>query len=75
VQQAGSSTHKASLAMVVSPILQRWMLGVSSSIRLGDVGVGRQPLAMVVAGNPRDRFAFFTWSCISFSDKIKDHFM
>jgi hypothetical protein len=58
VQQACSSTHKASLAMVLSQILQWWRLGVSFGVRLGDAGVGRRPLATVVAGNPRDRFVF-----------------
>jgi hypothetical protein len=43
--------------MVLSRILQWWRLGVSSGVRLGDAGVGRQPLA-VVAGNPRGRFVF-----------------
>ena len=56
VQWACSSTHKASLAMVLSRILQWWRLGVSSGVRLGGTGVGRRPLATVVAGNPRDRF-------------------
>ena len=56
LQQACSSTHKASLAMVLFCILQWWRLGVSSCIRLGGTGVGRRPLATVVAGNPRDRF-------------------
>jgi hypothetical protein len=39
-------------------ILQWWRLGVSSGVCLGDAGVGRRPLATVVAGNPRDRFVF-----------------
>jgi hypothetical protein len=42
--------------MVHSGILQWWRLGVSSSVRLDDAGVGRRPLATVVAGNPRDSF-------------------
>jgi hypothetical protein len=49
-----SSTHKDSLAMMLFWILQWWRL----SVRLGGVGIGRRPLATVVARNPRDRFAF-----------------
>ena len=44
--------------MVLSRILQWWRLGVSSGVRLGGARIGRQPLATVVAGNPRDRFVF-----------------
>lgn len=58
VQQACSSTHKASLAMVLFWMLQWWRLGVSSGIRLGGAGVGRRPLVSVVAGNPSGRFVF-----------------
>jgi hypothetical protein len=58
VQRACSSTHKASLAMVLSWIWQWWRLGVPSSVRLGGAGVGRRPLASAVAGNHRDRFVF-----------------
>jgi hypothetical protein len=48
-----SSTHKSSLAVVLSRILQWWRLGVSSSVRLDGVGVKRRPLATLVAGNSR----------------------
>jgi hypothetical protein len=58
VQRAYSSTHKASLAMMLSWIWQWWRLGVPSSVRLGGAGVGRHPLASAVAGNHRDRFVF-----------------
>jgi hypothetical protein len=58
MQQVYSSTHKASLAMVLSLIWQCWRLCVSSSMRLDDAGVGRWPLASVVAGNPRNQFVF-----------------
>jgi hypothetical protein len=44
--------------MVLSWILQWWRLNVSCDLRLGGAGVGRRPLALVVAGNPRDRFVF-----------------
>jgi hypothetical protein len=52
--------------MVLFWILQRWRLGVSSSVRLGvsssvrlgGVGIGQRPLATVVAEKPRDRFVF-----------------
>jgi hypothetical protein len=54
VQQASSSTHKASLAMVLSQILQCWRL----SVCLGGAGGGRRSLATVVVGNPRDHFLF-----------------
>jgi hypothetical protein len=36
----------------------RWRLGFSSIVRLGGVRVGRRPMALVVVGNPRDRFVF-----------------
>jgi hypothetical protein len=58
VQQACSSTHKASLAMVLFLILQWWRLGVSYGIHLGGIGGGQRPLTMVVAENPRDHFLF-----------------
>jgi hypothetical protein len=63
VQQPCSSTHKASLAMVLSWICQWWRLDISSDMRLGDAGVERRPLALVVVGNPKDRFVFinFLW--------------
>jgi hypothetical protein len=44
--------------MVLSQILQWWMLGVFSGVRLSGAGVGRQPLDTVATGNPRDRFVF-----------------
>jgi hypothetical protein len=58
MQRACSSTHKASLAMVLSQILHWWRLGVYYDVRLGGAGGGRRPLATVVVGNPRDRFVF-----------------
>ena len=58
MQQACSSTHKASLAMLLFWILQWWRLGISSGVRLGGAGYGRRPLATVDAGNPIDRFVF-----------------
>jgi hypothetical protein len=56
VQQACSSTDKASLVMVLSRILQWWRLDVSYIVHLGGAGGGWRPLATVVAGNPRDCF-------------------
>jgi hypothetical protein len=44
--------------MVLSWIWHWWRLCVSSGMHLNDAGVGRRPLALVVAGNPRDRFVF-----------------
>jgi hypothetical protein len=74
IQQACSSTHKASLAMVLSWILQWWRLGVSSSVHLGGAAVGRRPLATVVAGNPRNRFVFL--DLLGFYLQIQDnHFI
>jgi hypothetical protein len=58
MQQACSSSHKASLAIVISQILQWWRIGVSFGVRLSGAGVGRRLLAMVVAGNHMDRFVF-----------------
>jgi hypothetical protein len=58
MQRACSSTHKASLAMVLSRILQWWRLGVSYDVFLGGTGGGRRPLATLVAGNHRDRSVF-----------------
>jgi hypothetical protein len=49
VQQACSSTHKASLAMVFSWIWKWWRLDVFSIVHLGGAGVGRRLLASVVA--------------------------
>jgi hypothetical protein len=74
VQQAYSSTHKASLAMVLSRILQLWRLGVSSGVRLSGAGVGRRVLATAVAGNPRDCFVFL--DLLGFYLQIQDnHFI
>jgi hypothetical protein len=58
VQWACSSTHKATLVMVLSWICQWWRLGVLFGVRLGGAVVGQRPLASVVAGNLRDRFVF-----------------
>jgi hypothetical protein len=70
MQRAYSSTHKASLAMVLSQILHWWRLGVC----LGGAGGGRRPLATVVAENPRDRFVFL--DLIGFYLQIQDnHFI
>jgi hypothetical protein len=44
--------------MVLSWIRQWQRLGVSSGVHLGGAGVGRRPLASVVARNPRTRFVF-----------------
>jgi hypothetical protein len=43
-----SSTHKASLAMVLYRILQWWRLGVSPGVHIEGAGVGRRPLSTVV---------------------------
>jgi hypothetical protein len=60
--------------MVLFWILQWWRLGVSSCVRLGGVGIGRRPLATVVAGNPRDRFVFL--DLLGFYLQIQDnHFI
>jgi hypothetical protein len=59
LQHACSSTQKALLAMVLLWIWQWWRLDVSSSVRLGGIGVWRRPLASASAGNPRDRSVFF----------------
>jgi hypothetical protein len=58
VQRACSSTHKVSLAMVLSWISQWWRLGVPSDVRLDGVGVGQRPLALAVARNHRIDFYF-----------------
>jgi hypothetical protein len=58
MQQACSSSNKASLAMVLSRILQWWRIDISSGVLLGGAGVGRRPLTTVVAENPVDRFVF-----------------
>jgi hypothetical protein len=57
--------------MVLFWILQWWRLDVSSGVRLGGAGVGRRPLAMVVAGNPRDRFVFL--DLLGFYLQIQDN--
>jgi hypothetical protein len=44
--------------MVLSWIWQWWSLGVPSGMCLGDAGVGWRPLALAIAGNPRNRFVF-----------------
>jgi hypothetical protein len=58
VQRGCSSTNKASVAIVFTWIWQWWRLDVTSGVHLNDAGVGRRQLALVVAGNPRDRFVF-----------------
>jgi hypothetical protein len=58
VQHACSSTHKASLSMVLSWIFQWWRLDISFGMRLDDTGLGRWPLASMVAGNPKNQFIF-----------------
>jgi hypothetical protein len=74
MQWAYSSTHKASLAMVLSKILHWWRLGVSYGVCLGGAGGGHRPLATVVAENPRDRFVFL--DLIGFYLQIQDnHFI
>jgi hypothetical protein len=71
VQQACSSTHKASLAMVLSRILQWWRLSVSSGVHLGGAEIGRRPLATMVTGNSRDRFVFL--DLLGFYLQIQDY--
>jgi hypothetical protein len=44
--------------MLLSRILQWWRLNVSYSVHLGGAGVGRRPLATVVARNPMNPFVF-----------------
>jgi hypothetical protein len=39
-------------------ILRWWRFDVFSSVRLGDAGVERRPLATVVPGNSTDHFVF-----------------
>jgi hypothetical protein len=58
MQWACSSTHKASLAMMLSRILNWWMVYFSYGVRLGGAGGVRRPLATMVAGNPRNYFVF-----------------
>jgi hypothetical protein len=49
-----------------------WRLNVSFGICLDDAGVGRRPLAMVVAENPRDRFVFL--DLLGFYLQIQDNY-
>jgi hypothetical protein len=56
--RAYSSTHKASLAMVLLWIWQWWRLDVSSNVCLGGVGAWRRPLVSASAENPRNGFVF-----------------
>jgi hypothetical protein len=49
---------QASLTMVFSWSWQWRRLDIPSGVCLDDAGVGRRPIASVVAGNPRDRFVF-----------------
>jgi hypothetical protein len=58
IHRSCSSTHKASLAMVLSRILHWWRFDVSYGVYLSSAGGGRRPLATVVGENPRDRFVF-----------------
>jgi hypothetical protein len=60
VQRVYSSTHKASLAMVLLWIWQWCRLGLSFNVHLADVGVWRRPLVSTSAGKPRDGSVFFS---------------
>jgi hypothetical protein len=60
-------------AMVLSRILQWWRLGVSSGVSLDGAGVGRRPLATVVARNPRNRFVFLDH--LGFYLQIQDNYL
>jgi hypothetical protein len=75
VQRACSSTHKASLAMVVAWIWKLWRLSITSSVLLDGAGVGRRPLALVVVGNPRDRFVFLNFLWFYFQSFQDNHFI
>jgi hypothetical protein len=44
--------------MVFAWIWHWWRLNVPSGMRLDNADVGQRPLALVVAGNPRDQFVF-----------------
>jgi hypothetical protein len=71
VPKVCSSTHKASMAMVLSWIRQWWRLDIFFGVRLDGVGVGRRPMALVVAGNSMDQFVFLDllrFSLQSFQD-------
>jgi hypothetical protein len=61
--------------MVLSWIRQWWRLGVSSSVRLGGVGVGRRPMALVVAGNSRGQFVFLDLLRFSLQSFQDNHFI
>jgi hypothetical protein len=59
LQRAYSSTHKASLAMVLFWIWQWRRPDVSSNVRLDSVGVWRRPLVLASVEKPRDSSVFF----------------
>jgi hypothetical protein len=59
LQRVCSSTHKASLAMVLFWIWQWRRLDVSSNVRPGGVGVWRRPLLLTSAEKSRDSSIFF----------------
>jgi hypothetical protein len=61
--------------MVLSWIRQWWRLGVSSSVRLGGVGVGWRPMALVVAGNYRGQFVFLDLLRFSLQSFQDNHFI
>jgi hypothetical protein len=60
LQRACSSTHKASLAMLLFWIWQWRRLGVSSNVRLDGVGVWHRPLVSASVEKPRDSSVFFS---------------
>jgi hypothetical protein len=72
MQQACSSSHKASLAIVLFGILQWWRIDVSSGVCLSGAGVGRRLLATMIAGNPMDHFVFL--DLLGFYLQIKDNY-
>jgi hypothetical protein len=59
LQRASSSTHKASLAMMLLRIWQWWRLDVSSNVCLGSVGGWGQPLVSASARKSRDGYVLF----------------
>jgi hypothetical protein len=59
LQQTYSSTHKASLAMVLLWIWQWWRLDVSSNERLDGVGCWRRPLVSASVEISKDSSVFF----------------